>query len=51
MSSDESCQIKYEKVDFMGTDGWRELDLESPDTKDILNNIQSDVIEHVLTKV
>jgi hypothetical protein len=51
MSSEGSDQIKYEKVDFMGTDGWCELDLESSNAKDILNNIQLDVIHHVRTKV
>jgi hypothetical protein len=45
ISSAGSAQIKYEKVDFMGTDGWCELDLESSSAKTILTNIQSDVIQ------
>ena len=39
--------IKYSLAEFMGTDGWCELDLDSENAQILLSNIESEVIEHL----
>ncbi|WP_315919275.1 hypothetical protein [Vibrio fluvialis] len=34
-------------AEFMGTDGWRELDIESEHARSILAAIQPELIEHL----
>lgn len=48
-SSEQSETIQYEQADFMGSDGWQELDLESAAAKAVLTSIQADVIRHLCT--
>lgn len=50
VATEKSVEIEYEKVEFMGTDGWCELDLNSSNANAILSMIQSDIIHHVLTQ-
>ncbi|MCC5878322.1 MAG: hypothetical protein JJU03_00295 [Idiomarina sp.] len=45
--SAQSDEFMYEKVEFMGTDGWCDMDLESPHTQTVLSNIQADFINHL----
>lgn len=40
-------RVAFKKVEFMGTDGWRNLDLESTSGKEILAKIRSEVISHL----
>ncbi|GIU41812.1 hypothetical protein [Shewanella algidipiscicola] len=46
-SHGEHAHINYEKAEFMGTDGWRELDLTSAETLAILAGIHHSIIEHI----
>ncbi|MCG7500121.1 hypothetical protein MHO82_24980 [Vibrio sp. Of7-15] len=39
--------IAYDKVEFMGTDGWCELDTHSNAGQAVLNQIASEIIEHL----
>ncbi len=46
-SIDKSNSISYQSVDFMSTDGWCELDIESVEGKRILLGIEMEIIEHI----
>jgi len=46
-SIDKSNFISYQSVDFMSTDGWCELDIESVEGKRILLGIEMEIIEHI----
>lgn len=46
MSSPDT--IHYKKVEFMGTDGWCEMDLQSPHTNNVLSMINQEIIDHIL---
>lgn len=39
--------VTYDKVEFMSTDGWCELDIHSNAGQAILKQIASDIIEHL----
>jgi hypothetical protein len=47
VNSQTNTQITYEFVEFMGTDGWCELDWKSSKGRDILSQIESEVILHL----
>ncbi len=40
-------KLNYKKVEFMGTDGWVELDLSSEHGQQICSRIETSVIEHL----
>lgn len=40
-------QVVYAKVEFMGTDGWCEIDLDSPNTVSVLSKIEREIIDHL----
>lgn len=40
--------IIFHQVEFMSTDGWRELDINSPQGKDILNSIEVEIAAHLI---
>lgn len=42
--------VSYESVEFMGTDGWCEMDLDSPHTKSLLAGIEDEVLSHVMSQ-
>ncbi|MFC1235259.1 hypothetical protein [Vibrio sp. F74] len=46
-SIDKSKSITYHSVDFMSTDGWFELDIESIEGKRILWGIETEIIEYI----
>ncbi|UGA57265.1 hypothetical protein [Vibrio sp. VB16] len=46
-SIDKSNSIFYQSVDFMSTDGWCELDIESVEGKRIMLGIEMEIIEHI----
>ncbi|WED28990.1 hypothetical protein L3V77_23940 [Vibrio sp. DW001] len=46
-SIDKSQSITYQSVDFMSTDGWCELDIESVEGKRVLLGIETKIIEHI----
>lgn len=39
--------LDYDKVEFMGTDGWCEMNLQSSHTRNLLSEIKIEIIEHV----
>ncbi|WP_198522619.1 hypothetical protein [Pseudoalteromonas sp. 3J6] len=41
-------KLNYKKVEFMGTDGWVELELSSEHGQQIFSRIETSVIEHLL---
>lgn len=42
-----SPQIRCVSVEFMGTDGWCEMDITLPQTMTILTGIQPDILQHL----
>lgn len=42
-----AAQIVYEKVEFMGSDGWCELDLHNPHAQSVLANIEEEIRAHL----
>ncbi|WP_163936439.1 hypothetical protein [Paraferrimonas sp. SM1919] len=40
-------KLNYKKAEFMGTDGWVELDLSSEHGQKICSQIETAVIEHL----
>ncbi len=47
-SNDSGLQgISYHSADFMGTDGWCELDLKSDYKLSVLQDIQVEVLQHL----
>ncbi|MCG6401182.1 hypothetical protein [Vibrio fluvialis] len=45
--SGDRVTLEYHTAEFMGTDGWRELDIESEHARSILAAIQPELIEHL----
>ncbi|CAM3700277.1 Aminomethyltransferase folate-binding domain-containing protein [Vibrio cholerae] len=43
----DHANISYISAEFMGTDGWCELDLQSKHTQSVLRNIQIEVLQHL----
>ncbi|WP_220127543.1 hypothetical protein, partial [Vibrio tarriae] len=39
--------IRYISAEYMGTDGWCELDLQSEHTQSLLRSIQTEVLQHL----
>lgn len=48
--SEAGNRLDYSKVEFMGTDGWCEMDLASEHTTLLLFNIEANVFAHILEK-
>lgn len=47
-SNDSGFQgISYHSAEFMGTDGWCELDLKSDHALSVLQDIQVEVLQHL----
>lgn len=42
------ANIHFSRVEFMGTDGWRGLNLDSTPSKSILSEIEPEIIEHLI---
>ncbi|MBW3697725.1 hypothetical protein EK599_18760 [Vibrio sp. T187] len=42
-----SCEVCYSSAEFMGSDGWVEIDLKSEYGKSVLSKIESDVVRHL----
>lgn len=47
MDSIAPLSIRYTEADFMGTDGWRSLDLTSDAAKTVLARIRPEVLCHL----
>lgn len=45
--SGDRVTLEYHTAEFMGTDGWCELDMESEHARSILEAIQPELIEHL----
>ncbi|MBY8317885.1 hypothetical protein KW543_19195 [Vibrio fluvialis] len=45
--SGDRVTLEYHAAEFMGTDGWCELDIESEHVRSILAAIQPELIEHL----
>ncbi|MBY8085555.1 hypothetical protein KW496_08025 [Vibrio fluvialis] len=45
--SGDRVTLEYHAAEFMGTDGWCELDIESEHARSILAAIQPELIEHL----
>ncbi len=43
--------IRYIAVEYLGTDGWCELDLQSEHTQSLLRSIQIEVLQHLRKSV
>lgn len=39
--------IRYTSAEFMGTDGWCELDIQSEHSQNLLRNIRNEVLQHL----
>lgn len=39
--------VRYFSADFMGTDGWCELDIQSEHTQNLLRSIKNEVFQHL----
>ncbi|EPN4935142.1 hypothetical protein ACT0UY_003721 [Vibrio fluvialis] len=46
-TSGDRVTLEYRTAEFMGTDGWCELDIESEHARSILAAIQPELIEHL----
>ncbi len=43
----QTAQLAYSKAEFMGSDGWCEMDLNNPHAQNVLANIEEEIRAHL----
>ncbi len=47
LTLDDHFELAIESAEFMGTDGWQLLDINTPHSQSLLKRIRNDIINHL----